>query len=252
MARRKLLYQWQKAAPGEYRQKVLHDGVVMTNVNGQALSYPVRKGQVSGVFRTSKQPDIFKQQLNDMKQSNLGNLQQNAWIDSKSSVEGNFKLPLDAIFVNSNIKSDSKDPSLINRSVLKDTNAYAAPNNHMLIADSILNKCKLISQMNNPKKSKQQMSFINKSRLNNSVFNTKDGTLYVSDSMLKGIRSSDSLSITNSNIKADKEFAVNNSMLDNVHGHIKQFKHIKNANMSQQKLADTPAKQQANETEFEL
>lgn len=246
--RHDILYQWRKTGDKQYQQYALHNCSIHIHNPVVDYHYSLKKGQVGGIFKLSDDKAIQKAQLNDIEQSNLGNLKQNAWIGKNSVVKGNFKLPLTGLVVNSKLISDSRKPGLIDNSIINKTQCNSAKSNQLLITNSLVDNCKLDSKLSKD----PQLSFIEQSHLQNSQFDTNHDTLYVSKSHLKGVKATDSLSMVNSNLQADQGCFIQTAMLNDVKGHIKKPKYIKNQSLEKQTLSDQPAKQQNVDNELEI
>lgn len=92
-----------------------------------------------GILQLSSKFPIRKRQIRDIKAANKGLLAQKTWLDENSSLKGDWRLPQDTIFENSQIEIDSPQATILNYSKFKDTKLQAK-NAQVLVSNSSFNK----------------------------------------------------------------------------------------------------------------
>lgn len=211
----KSLYGYEEVSPNVYQQVAYKKGKIHINDHFKLLT----KGERGGLLRLSKNKVIQAKQKRDINLSNTGKLTQNTWLSKDSSLNGDFKLPLNSLIMHSQINAKNQHSVLIDSSYFNHTGLSIAPDTSVSII-----KSELINSSVKTKPSKEeQVLFINNSSLNKTRLLPENSSQMIVDSILSNVHVRGNSDIDASCLEMKKQSALLNNtsahgsdvMLDN-------------------------------------
>lgn len=234
------LYNYEEIKPNVYQQVANQQGTIEIQNATTKHVKTLNKGDRGGYLKLSDNDVIRAKQIRDINLVNSGTLKHNSWLSYDSTLQGDFKLPINSIIEHSKISAKSDHALLIDDSFLNKTNVVIEPGTSASIIASELKNTDIVT--NNSNMHKGQVFFINESRLHDVKCEAQDSSQIIMDSELHNTQLRGNCDIGTSYVSADEQAKLSNMSVQHTHvGLHKATLIASDSDLNNQELSDETA-----------